>query len=131
MKVSVFALLFLLSFNSNACGFIAGLFTTEDVSIGYVGTIELGEPVQVNEQTNIPISFTGGQWLQNSGKVFKQVNASLEGSVINIAVQICLASGSAQSKEQQIIINNLTKGEYQVNYINQDGSSVYVGNIKI
>jgi len=131
MKASIFALLILLSFNSNACGFITGLFTTKDVSISYVGIIELGKPVQVNEQTNIPISFTGGQWLQNSGKVFKQVNASLEGSVINITVQTCLASGSSKSKDQQIVINNLTNGEYKVNYLNPDGSSVHVGIIKI
>jgi phenolic acid decarboxylase len=115
----------------NACGFITGLFTTEDVAISYVGNIEFGKPIQENETTYIPISFTGGQWLQNSGRAFKHVISSLEGSVININVQTCLASGGGQNKEQRITIKNLTKGEYKVNYLNPDGSSVYVGNIKI
>ena len=79
MKLYIFILLFLLSFNSSACGFVAGLFTTENVEIRYVGKIELGKPFKVNEEIHIPMSFTGGNWLQNSGRVFKQVNASLEG----------------------------------------------------
>jgi hypothetical protein len=131
MKAFIFTLLSLLSFNASACGFITGLFTTEDVAISYVGKIEFGLPVQANDKTHVPISFTGGKWLQNSGVAFKQVNSSMNGSVINITVQTCLASSRSENKQKQIIINNLTQGEYKVNYLNPDGSSVYVGNIKI
>ncbi|MFV1872981.1 MAG: hypothetical protein ACMZ64_06655 [Oleiphilus sp.] len=115
----------------NACGFFTGLFTTENASLDYVGAIEFGVPFQKNDFTNIPLSFTGGKWLLNSGIAFKKVKGKLQGNNINITVQTCLASGGSQSQEQQITLKNLVPGDYNVNYINPNGNSVHVGKIKI
>lgn len=136
LGIKMIKLLFLvpalfLSSSAGACGFFTGLFTTEDVDIDYVGTIKLGAPFQSDSNTFIPLDFIGGKWLQNSGVTFKEVNANVKGQDINFTVKTCLVSGDSQNQEQKISLKILAPGEYNINYINPNGSSVYVGKIKI
>ncbi len=120
-----------LSLPVGACGFFTGLFTTEDVAIDYVGQIALGTPFNSGKKTNIPFNFTGGKWLENSGIAFKKVNGNVNGQNINFTIQTCLASGGSKTQEKIISVKKLTSGEYRINYINPNGSSVLVGKIKI
>lgn len=132
MKIFSFCLcLFLFSSSSYSCGFFTGLFTTENVSIDYVGEINFGEPNQTDSLTQIPITFTGGKWLQNSGIAFKEVIANVFEFEINITIQTCLASSGSQNKDQSIIVSKLPPGKYKVNYVNPSDSVVYISEIKI
>ncbi|WP_299262495.1 hypothetical protein [uncultured Psychrosphaera sp.] len=127
--ISVLFLMF--SFNSYSCGIITGLFTTENISLDYAGTIKLGMPYNERNNTFIPLSFTGGKWLNNSGIVFKEVISKVEGFQINITVQTCLASGDSQNKTREIIVNKLVSGTYKVNYVNPNNAVIRLGEIKI
>ncbi|WP_432455744.1 hypothetical protein ACRRS0_09845 [Agarivorans sp. QJM3NY_29] len=129
--ISLYLFLFLFSANSYSCGFFTGLFTTENVSIDYVGKINFGEFKKTKSLTQIPITFTGGKWLQNSGIAFKKVIANVSNFEINITIQTCLASSGSQNKDQSIIVSKLLSGKYKVNYVNPDDSVVYIGEVKI
>jgi len=116
---------------TTACGFITGLFTSEEVSLEYAGEIEFRTPIKNGAVTKIPISFSRGKWIENSGIVFKKVKASRYESEIHITVVTCLASGNNKRQPHEIKLKGLVPGKYQIIYRNPDGSSVRLKQIEI
>jgi hypothetical protein len=117
--------------SANGCGFFIGLFTSEEVSLEYVGEIKFQAPVTEGQFTRIPISFSGGKWLENSGITFKKVKASRYGSEIRITVVTCLAGSGNEIPKPEIELKGLVPGKYQIIYINPDGSSMQLKQIEI
>ena len=131
-KYIAIAILFFLPLKAMACGFITGLFTSEEVSIEYAGNIDFKDSKTENGVTTIPISFTGGEWLNNSAITFKKIKSKVKNNEIHITVITCLAStGSGSHPKMEIKLKNINPGVYKVIYINPDGTSVSLDEIKI
>ena len=131
-KYIVIAILSFLPLKAMACSFITGLFTSEEVSIEYVGNIELKDSKTENGVTIIPISFTGGEWLHNSAITFKKIKSKVKNNEIHITVITCLASGGSSSHpKMEIKLKSISPGVYKVIYINPNGTSVSLEEIKI
>lgn len=131
-KYIVIAILLVAPLEASACGFFTGLFTSEEVSIEYAGEIAFGEVKTENTVTTIPISFSGGKWIYNSGVAFKKVKSKVANDQINITVVTCVASGgSGPHPRKEITLKDISQGLYQINYVNPDGSVVPLGKIEI
>ncbi|PIR39120.1 MAG: hypothetical protein COV35_04460 [Alphaproteobacteria bacterium CG11_big_fil_rev_8_21_14_0_20_39_49] len=137
MKEVIFLFLVFLNTNAFADNLIKdalSIFTKTDLDIKYVGNITLGEPYVVtgsfkSQYTHIPFTFTDGQWHENSAQGFHGTKSSVQGSVINFTCQKGL--GYPKGLKKEIVLKNLSGGNYIVNYQNPDGSIVYVGTIKL
>jgi hypothetical protein len=130
LSISVVLALLVLSPPVSACGLIAGLFTSEDVSLSYVGTISFKKPTTEGDYTRIPLSFEGGKWLENSGRALKEVRSSRHEFEIHFTVVTCVV-GSQSTMNPEIKLKGLVPGKYQLIYQNPDNTSVRVGEIEI
>ena len=132
--ISLFRTLFavsLLLFSSVSlgCGLVSGLFTSEKVSLSYVGEVSFKKPITEGEITRIPLKFSGGKWLENSGIAFKEVQSSRYEFEIHFTVVTCLAGGKPRNPE--IELRGLRPGKYQLIYQNPDNTNVRLGEIEI
>ncbi len=131
MKLKVLFVALLLSFcnSSFACGLIESLFTSENVSLEFVGKIEIKTPMKNERNIQVPISIEGGKWLENSAIGLGKINAKIEGGKVYITVFTCV--GGTKNLFKGFTIKNAKSGEYEVFYKNPDNSIVSIGTIRI
>ncbi len=79
------------------------MFTSEAVSLDYVGKVTLGTPVTQGRVTSIPVEFEGGKWGINSAIVFKGIRARQHNHEIGFTVLTCLTDGKQKEPQQKSI----------------------------
>jgi hypothetical protein len=131
LKALVGVALLLSSSASLACGVITGLFTRQGVPLSYVGNVSFQKPITEGDLTRIPMTFTGGKWHENSGRVLKGVKSKRHGYEVHFTVETCLASGTDKQIRPEIELKGLQPGKYQLIYQNPDKTSIRLGEIEI
>ena len=120
----------LLSIAAAGCNPLLRASTTETVSLAYVGNVTVGSPWTTGTVTHIPLAFSGGQWLQNSGRILKEVRARHHAAEIYFSVVTCVATGGP-AVTPEVVLEGLRPGKYQLFYQNPDGSSIRLETIEI
>ena len=128
-KALVALVLLLPSSMSIACGFVSGIFTGESVPLSYVGNVSFQKPVTENNVTRISMAFSGGKWLENSGRALKGVKAIRDDHEIRFTVETCLAGG--EDPKPEIRLKGLSSGKYQLIYQNPNSTNVWLGELVI
>jgi hypothetical protein len=113
------------------CESSVGMVTSEDVDHAYVGRVILGEPARRGDEVRIPLRFEGGAWMDNSGRVLRDVEACSSGNEIDFAVRTCLARGAADAVDPAIAVDGLAAGRYELFYRNPDGTRHSVGFVDV
>jgi len=113
------------------CGALTGAATSEAVSLKHAGTITFGRPSSENGSTRIPLTFSGGEWNQESARVFCGVKAGRYEYEIHFSAMTCLVTKGYKPPEAEIALEGLRPGKYQLIYQNPDETSVRLGEIEI
>ena len=128
-KIRLIALItFLFSLPILACGDYS-MFMGKHATAKYVGTIHTQAPESLGENDyKIEISFTGGEWSQNSAICFKKAKAEVVGTEIHLKIYTGLCNNKAP-KEQAFTVKDLTAPDYDLVYIDPDGTKHNIGKI--
>ena len=79
---------------ATGCGPLLRASTAEVISLAYVGNITVGSPQTIGNVTHIPLAFSDGEWLQNSGRVLKELRVRHYASEIHFSAVTCVATSS-------------------------------------
>ena len=102
----------------------------------YVGKVTTGKPSHVDtftgkrHETIIPLSFTGGQWQQNSAICFYRAEAKVVGHEIHITILTGLCPDNGPLPTPEIRLKGLTLSEYDLIYIDPDGTRHPIGKLR-
>ena len=95
----------------------------------FVGKIEIKTPIKNEHNIQVPITFEGGKWIENSAIGLGKINAKIESGKVYITVFTCV--GGTKNLFKGFTIKNVEPGEYEVFYKNPDKSVASIGTIKI
>lgn len=129
LKIVFSILLLSVSTASYGCGLFNSLFTSERVSLDYVGNIEFKTPNKFVGVTEIPVTFSAGKWASNSAICFNKIESKVETSRILISVITCVCS--SKTPNYVIALKNIKAGNYQLLYKNPDNTLVSLGSIEM
>ena len=124
-------IILILSIAILSCGIAHWCAATKEVPLSYVGEIVFHKAIKKGNTTRIPVSFSGGEWNYNSGRVFKTIKADRYEFEIHITVVTCLAGSGSEKQTPEICLKNLVSGKYQIIYHNPDGTSIRLKPIEI
>ncbi len=110
-----------------SCCLITQTVTTTHQPLSYVGTITLGTPVSSGSQTTVPVSFSGGEWMRNSGICLRSINATSKGADVEIWVNTCL--GGKPAAVPEFSVKGAQPGPHRVFYRNPDGTTRPIGEV--
>ena len=105
--------------------------TSEDQPLAYVGSISLGDATQASTGFEIPASFQGGRWMENSAIVPYYITTQVDGRHIDITVTTSVASNSGEYSRPIITIPRGAVGNYEIYYSDPNGLRTKIGNVEI
>ncbi len=106
-------------------------FSSEEMPLSYVGEIELLSLENVGDEASFSFKLTGGEWNNNSAKIFKDVKTTIEGNNIYITIRTCVASGNGSSPQYHIKLKKLNVGWYTLYYRNPDKTTIKLTEINV
>ena len=104
------------------------LISSEQISFLEAGKIRFGEPHYLEETTQLPIEFVGGDWAKNSGLCFHRARATVEDDKIVIRIYRKLVGG--KPIEPHVVVRTRLSGHYEIFFENPDRSRQVIGNIE-
>ena len=109
----------------------ARIATSEDQPLAYVGNISFGDATQCSAGFEIPVSFEGGKWTENSAIVPYYITTQVDGRNIDIAVTTSVATSSWEYSRTTITVPRGAVGNYLIDYRDPNGVRTMIGNVKI
>ena len=103
------------------CSAIMEHASARQVPFSYFGQIAVGAPMGEHRNYIVPLSFSGGNYAMNSGVVPYRIETHVLDSEIEMTVVIALAGKGSLSK-YQIVLSDVSPGDYTVVYRDPDGT---------
>ena len=121
------------------CDTLVKVATREHVPLSYVGMIHFGAPTLQDGEIAVPLTYSGGEWHNNSGLVACGVDAVAEekdtgkgtGKNIDVSVLRAVANSKCKGKGYVLLLPRDTQGTYTVHYRDPDGTRHPVGTLKL
>ncbi len=113
------------------CNTTARTLNREAKPLAYVGQVQLGEPKNEAGRVVVPLTYTGGDWRQNSAIVPIDVDATVSDSEIDITVITSLANNDDANGGYRLILPEDSIGEYTVYYRDPDGARHHIGEVRL
>jgi hypothetical protein len=102
------------------CSGIVRSATAKHQPLSYIGEVSFGTPAVEGRTVTIPVSFSGGEWAQNSAIVLYRIRSRLSGQEIEMTVTTSVASGNVS--RPQLVLPKVYPGEYSVFYRDPNGT---------
>lgn len=100
------------------------------VPFSYFGQVSVGVPVVEQRTVVVPLSFSGGDYMMNSGIAPHRIKTHVSGSEIDMTVMVALVGDGSMSK-CQFVLSDVSPGAYTVFYRDPDGTRHRVGQVVI
>lgn len=107
------------------------IVTSEDQPLAYVGNISLGDARQCSAGFEIPVSFEGGKWGEDSAIVPYYITTQVDGRNIDIAVTTSVGTSSRGQSRPAIMVPRGAVGNYLIYYSDPNGVRTMIGNVEI
>lgn len=101
----------------------------QHATYGYVGNVRTGQPLNVGSNDyEVPMSFSGGDWVRNSGICFHHANAKIVGGEVRLKIFTGLC-GKRSPRDYSFRVKGLVQSEYDLIYVDPDGATHPIGKL--
>lgn len=98
----------------------------------YVGKVTAGKPVQESpDKVTVPMRFTGGEWQRNSAICFQHAKTDIHGQEIHLKVFTGLCSQYNTPVAYTFRLKGITRSEYDLVFIDPDGTRHPLGKLQL
>jgi len=111
------------------CSSAIKILSEEQINREYAGVVKVGEPKKTEKGIEIPLLFSGGGWMHNSGICYKRNETEVNERIITLKIFTSVCTGDTITP--QIILDQQSKGKYQIEFEDPDGQIHHLTEILI